>query len=185
MAGALAMVLTGCLTTPTLRAGASVDEAYQSIEWRTVFLIAAMLPVSIAMNRTGAAEYLGQLLVNGLAPWGPLALMAGLFTATTLLTQVMPGQVTAVVLAPIATPLKGVLGISAAQKFGMNPYALAMAVALGTSMAFLTPLGHPVNILVMGTGGYKFRDYFKVGAPMTALLFVVVLAFLPLFWPLS
>jgi len=133
--------------------------------------------VSIAMNRTGAAEYLGQLLVNGLAPWGPLALMAGLLAATTLLTQVMPGQVTAVVLAPIA--------ISAAQKFGMNPYALAMAVALGTSMAFLTPLGHPVNILVMGTGGYTFRDYLKVGAPMTALLFVVVLVLLPLFWPLS
>jgi len=167
MAGALAMVLTGCLT---------MDEAYQSIEWRAIFLIAGMLTVGIAMNRTGAAEYLGQLLVNLLAPWGPLALMAGLFAATTLLTQVMPGQVTAVVLAPIA--------ISAAQNLGMNPYALAMAVALGTSMAFLTPLGHPVNVLVMGTGGYKFGDYFKVGAPLTALLFVLVLALLPVFWPL-
>jgi len=104
MAGALAMVLTGCLTTPALRASASVDEAYQSIEWRAIFLIAGMLPVGIAMNRTGAAEYLGQLLVNLLAPWGPLALMAGLFAATTLLAQMMPGQVTAVVLAPIATP---------------------------------------------------------------------------------
>ena len=102
--------------------------------------------------------------------------MAGLFAATTLLTQVMPGQVTAVVLAPIA--------ISAAQKFGMNPYTLAMAVALGTSMAFLTPLGHPVNVLVMGTGGYKFGDYFKVGAPLTVLLFVLVLVLLPVFWPL-
>ncbi len=132
MAGALAMVLTGCLTTPALRAGASVDKAYQSIEWRAIFLIAGMLPVSIAMNRTGAAEYLGQLLVNLLAPWGSLALMAGLFAATALLTQVMPGQVTAIVLAPIATPLKGVLGISAAQKFEMSPYALATAVALGT-----------------------------------------------------
>jgi di/tricarboxylate transporter len=167
MAGALAMVLTGCLT---------MDEAYQSIEWRAIFLIAGMLTVGIAMNRTGAAEYLGQLLVNLLAPWGPLALMAGLFAATTLLTQVMPGQVTAVVLAPIA--------ISAAQKLGMSPYALAMAVALGTSMAFLTPLGHPVNVLVMGTGGYKFADYFKVGAPLAALLFVLVLVLLPVFWPL-
>jgi di/tricarboxylate transporter len=88
----------------------------------------------------------------------------------------MPGQVTAVVLAPIA--------ISTAQSFGMNPYALAMAVALGTSMAFLTPLGHPVNVLVMGSGGYKFGDYAKVGAPMMALLFVVVLVCLPIFWPL-
>jgi di/tricarboxylate transporter len=167
MVGAVAMVLTGCLT---------MDEAYQSIEWRAIFIIAGMLPVSIAMNRTGAAEYMGQLLVSGLAPWGPVVLMAGIFVATTLLTQVMPGQVTAVVLAPIA--------ISAAQKFGMNPYALAMAVALGTSMAFLTPLGHPVNILVMGTGGYKFSDYFKVGALLTLVLFVVVLVFLPIFWPL-
>jgi di/tricarboxylate transporter len=168
MAGALAMVLAGCLT---------MDEAYQSIEWRAIFLIAGMLPVSIAMNRTGAAEYLGQLLVGALAPWGPLALMAGMFALTTLLTQVMPGQVIAVVLAPIA--------ISAAQKFGVNPYALAMAVALGTSMAFLTPLGHPVNILVMGTGGYKFGDYFRVGAPLTVLLFVIVLVLLPVFWPLK
>ena len=168
MAGALGMVLAGCLT---------MDEAYQSIEWRAVFMIAGMLPVSIAMNKTGAAGYLGQLLVGALAPLGPLALMAGIFAVTALLTQVMPGQVTAVVLAPIA--------ISAAQSFGMNPYALAMAVALGTSMAFLTPLGHPVNVLVMGSGGYKFGDYAKVGAPMTALLFVVVLVCLPIFWPLK
>jgi di/tricarboxylate transporter len=168
MAGALAMVLAGCLT---------MDEAYQSIEWRAIFLIAGMLSVSIAMNRTGAAEYIGQWAVGLLAPWGPLALMMGIFTATALLTQVMPGQVTAVVLAPIA--------ISAAQKFGMNPHALAMAAALGTSMAFLTPLGHPVNVLVMGIGGYKFGDYFKVGAPMAALLFVIVLVLLPVFWPLK
>jgi di/tricarboxylate transporter len=168
MAGALAMVLTGCVT---------MDEAYQSIEWRAIFLIAGMLPVSIAMNRTGTAEYIGQLLVSGLAPWGSLALMGGLFLLTTLLTQFMSGQVTAVVLAPIA--------ISAAQKFGLNPYALAMAVALGTSMAFLTPLGHPVNILVMGPGGYKFSDYFKVGALLTLVLFAVVLVFLPIFWPLK
>ncbi len=167
MAGALAMVLTGCLT---------MDEAYQSIEWRAIFLIAGMLPVSIAMDRTGAAAYIGQVLVGALAPWGPLALMAGIFVLATLLTQLMPGQVTALVLAPIA--------ISAASKFGMNPYSLAMAVALGTSMAFLTPLGHPVNILVMGTGGYKFGDYFRVGAPLSVLLFVIVLLLLPIFWPL-
>jgi di/tricarboxylate transporter len=167
MTGALAMVLAGCLT---------MDEAYQSIEWRAIFIIAGMLPVSIAMNRTGAAEYVGHWLVGTLAPSGPLALMAGIFVVTTLLTQVMPGQVTAVVLAPIA--------ISAARQLGMSPYPLAMAVALGTSMAFLTPLGHPVNILVMGTGGYKFSDYFKVGAPLTVLLFAVVLVFLPLFWAL-
>ncbi len=167
MMGALAMVLAGCLT---------MDEAYQAIEWRAIFMIAGMLPVSIAMNKTGAAEYLGQLLVGALVPLGPLALMVGILVATTLLTQVMPGQVTAVVLAPIA--------ISAAQKFGLNPYALAMTVALGTSMAFLTPLGHPVNVLVMGSGGYKFGDYAQVGALMTALLFIVVLVCLPLFWPL-
>jgi di/tricarboxylate transporter len=168
MAGALGMVLAGCLT---------MDEAYQSIEWRAVFMIAGMLPVSIAMNKSGAAEYLGQLLVGTLAPLGPLALVAGIFVVTALLTQVMPGQVTAVVIAPIA--------ISAAQGFGMNPYAMAMSVALGTSMAFLTPLGHPANVLVMGSGGYRFGDYAKVGAPMMALLFVVVLVCLPIFWRLK
>lgn len=168
IAGALGMILTGCLT---------MDEAYTSIEWRAIFMIAGMLPVSIAMNKTGAAAWIGSQLVEWLLPWGGAAVMAGLLFVTVALSQLMPGQVTAVVIAPIA--------ISAALKYGLNPYAMAMTVAMGTSMAFLTPLGHPVNILVMGSGGYKFKDYFRVGFPLTILLFIIVVLVLPVFWPLK
>jgi di/tricarboxylate transporter len=93
------------------------------------------------------------------------------------MTQIMPGAAVAAILAPIA--------IQTAQQAGLNPRSLAMAVALATSMAFMTPLGHPVNILVMGLGGYRFRDFLRVGLPLTALLFGVVMILLPVFWPLA
>jgi di/tricarboxylate transporter len=158
MLGALAMVLTQCLT---------MDEAYRAIEWRAVFVVAGMLPVSIAMTRTGAADAIGQGLVNTLAGFGPMALAAGLLAVTMLLTQVMGGQVTGVVLAPIA--------ISAAQLTGANPRTLAMIVALGCSLTFLTITAHPVNVFVMGAGGYKPSDYPRVGLGLTAVVFTVIL----------
>lgn len=165
--GALGMVLTGCLT---------MDEAYRGVEWRVVFLLAGMLPAGIALTRSGAAVWIGQLLVAALAGRGPLALAGGMLLLATLLAQVMSGQVTAVVLAPIA--------IAAAERVGADPRAIAMAAALGCSMSFLTPTGHPVNVFVMGPGGYRFRDFLRVGLPLTLLLFATVLAVLPLFWPL-
>lgn len=165
--GALGMVLTGCLT---------MDEAYRSVEWRAIFLIAGMLPAGIALTRSGATEWLGQVFVTALAGWGPLALDGGVLLLATLLTQVMSGQATAVVVAPIA--------IAAAQQVGANPRTIAMAAALGCSMSFLSPTGHPVNVFVMGPGGYRFRDFLRVGLPLTLLLFVTVLLVLPLFWPL-
>ncbi|MBU0494458.1 MAG: SLC13 family permease [Chloroflexi bacterium] len=168
MLGALGMVIAGCLT---------MDEAYRAIEWRAIFLIAGMLPAGIALSRSGAADWLGHLLVTTLAGWGPLALAGGLFLLATLLTQVMSGQVAAVVLAPIA--------IAAARGLGTEPRAMAMATALGCSMAFLTPTGHPVNVFVMGPGGYRFRDFVRVGLPLTVLLFVTLLLVLPVFWPLQ
>ncbi len=103
-------------------------------------------------------------------------LLAGLFIFTTLLTQTMHGAAVATNVAPIA--------IQTARQTGLDPRSLAMAVALATSMAFLTPLGHPVNVLVMGPGGYRFSDYLKVGLPLTLLLFAVVMIFLPIVWPL-
>jgi len=168
MLGALAMVITGCLT---------MDEAYRAIEWRAIFLIAGMLPASIALTKSGATEWLGQLAVTTLAGWGPLALAGGMFLLATLLTQALSGQVTAVVVAPVA--------IAAAQQVGADPRAIAMATALGCSMAFLTPTSHPVNVFVMGPGGYRFRDFLRVGIPLTLLEFVTVLVTLPLFWPLQ
>jgi di/tricarboxylate transporter len=167
LGGALVMVLLGVI---------SMDQAYQAIDWRSVFLIAGMLPMGIAMTKTGAASFLAEGTI-GLLGWaGPMALLGGLFILTVLLTQAINGAAVAAVVAPIA--------IQAAQQMGVDPRAMAMGIALATSMAFITPLGHPVNILVMGPGGYSFRDYLKVGLPLVAILFVVVMLLLPVFWPL-
>lgn len=168
LGGALLTVLVGILT---------MDQAYGAIEWRSVFLVAGMLPLGLAMMKSGAAGLLADKLVAVVGPAGPLAMLAGLFLLTTVLTQAMNGAAVATVMAPIA--------IHSAQQSGLDPRALAMGVALASSMAFLTPLGHPVNVLVMGPGGYRFRDYLKVGWPLTLLAFGVVLALLPVFWPLT
>jgi di/tricarboxylate transporter len=165
LAGALAMVLVGALT---------MDEAYKAIEWKAVFLIAGMLPAGLAMTKTGAAAFVGGLLVNVLGGLTPLILLAGLMVITVALTQVMSGQAAIVILAPIA--------ITAALQLHGNPRTFALGVALASSMAFLTPLGHPVNVLVMGAGGYKFSDYVRVGAILTVILIVLLLALLPVVW---
>lgn len=168
LAGAVLMVLSGCLT---------MDEVYQSIEWSAIFLIAGILPLGIAMTKTGAAAQLSAWLIGPLAPLGPLAVLAGLFALTAGLTQVMSGVATVVVMTPIA--------LSAAADLHANPHAFAMAVALAGSTAFLAPMGHPVNVLVMGPGGYSFRDYVRVGLPLTVLTFIVMLIVLPIAWPLG
>jgi di/tricarboxylate transporter len=168
LGGALAMVLIGVL---------NMDQVYQAIEWRTVFLVAGLLPLGIAMTKTGIANSLADSMVSVLGPAGPLALVAGLSLLALLLVQVINTAAVAAVVAPIA--------IQTAQHIGADPRAVAMGVALATSMTFLTPLGHPVNILVMGPGGYRFRDYFKVGMPLTVLLFGAMMLLLPVFWPLS
>ncbi len=165
MLGALAMVLAGCL---------SMDEAYRAIEWRAVFLIAGMLPVSIAMQRTGAADGLGRVIIASLSGFGPVAVGAGLLVLTMMLTQVMSGQVTAVVLAPIA--------ISTAQAIGSDPRAMAMFVALGCSLTFITPSAHPVNTFVMGAGGYAASDYPRVGAPLTLICIMLIIALVAFVW---
>lgn len=164
-AAACLMVLFGCLT---------MDEAYAAIEWKAVFLIAGMLPLGLAMSNTGAAALLGRWLVDALGGWGGLVVAGGLFLATTLLTQVISGQVTPVVLAPIA--------IAAAERLGVDPRGMAMAVALGCSMAFLTPISHSANMLVMGPGNYRFGDYARAGLPLTGVLLIVFLSTLALFW---
>jgi di/tricarboxylate transporter len=168
LGGALVMILTG---------GLSMDDAYQAIEWRSVFLVAGMLPLGTAMTKTGAADLITHGLLSVLGSAGPLALLAGLVALAILLTQAMNGAAVAAVVAPIA--------LQTAQRIGADPRAFAMGVALATSVAFLTPLGHPVNILVMGPGGYRFRDYFRVGLPLTLLIFALIVGLLPLIWPLG
>lgn len=168
LGGALAMVLSGIL---------SMEEAYKAIEWRTVFLVAGMLPLGIALTKSGAAALLAGGLVHTIGDLGPLALLAGLFVVTTLLVQAMNGPAVAAVMVPIA--------ITVAGEAGVDPRSLVMGVALATSMAFLTPLGHPVNLLVMGSGGYGFRDYWRMGWPLALLAFAVVMLLLPWVWPLG
>jgi di/tricarboxylate transporter len=163
LAGALAMVLIGAL---------SMDEAYQAIEWKSIFLIAAMLPVGLALTKTGVALQIGSVLVGGLGPIGPVAIVTGLVVMTMLLTQVMSGPAAVAILAPIA--------IQTAQAAMIDPRWFALAVAYGGSLAFMAPLGHPVNILVMGPGGYKFSDFVRVGAPLTLVLIAVIVALIAL-----
>jgi len=163
LAGALAMVLIGALT---------MDEAYQAIEWKSIFLIAGMLPVGLALTKTGVAVLIGQGLVDLVGGAGSLAVVAGLLIITTLLTQVMSGPAAVVILAPIA--------IQAAQSLNADPRLFVLAVAYGSSLAFMTPLGHPVNILVMGPGGYKFSDFWRVGFWLTVILIVTILALMAL-----
>ncbi|MDW7709417.1 MAG: SLC13 family permease [Deferrisomatales bacterium] len=167
LAGALCMILARVLPA---------DLAYQAIEWRVIFLMAGMLPISTAMVESGAAQLLAEGIVRGLGGAGPLAVAMGAFGLSALLVQTMSGVAVAAVVAPVA--------ILAADTLGLDPRAMGMAVVLGSSMAFVTPLGHPVNLLVMGPGGYRFRDFLKVGLPLTLLLFAVVAALLPVVWPL-
>jgi di/tricarboxylate transporter len=165
LAGIL-MVLTGCLT---------MDEAYQSIEWKAVFLVAGTLPLGIAMQETGTAEYLAGFLVDLLGGLHPLALLAGFYIMTNLLTQFMSNAASTMLVAPIA--------IGAAQQVGNEPYALLMTIAVAASAGFLTPVAHQSNVLVMSPGGYRFGDYFKSGLPLDLLTFVVTLVIVPLIWP--
>ena len=115
--------------------------------------------------------------LGSLAGFGSLAVVAGLFLITALSAQVMPTAAVAVLMAPI--------GLSTAASLGLSPYALMMVVAVGASCAFLSPVRHPVNLLVMGVGGYRFTDYARVGLPLLAIVFLVVLLLLPLVWPLA
>lgn len=167
VAGATAMVLSGCL---------SMEEAYRDIDWRAVFLIAGMLPLGQAMQNSGAAIFLAGTAVGTVGELGPMVVLASVFLLTVVCAQIMPTAAAAVLLAPIA--------FDTATHLGLSPQALLMAVAMGASASFMTPVGHPSNILVMGPGGYRFRDYFRIGLPLTLVVMMVVLIVLPILWPL-
>ncbi len=166
--GALLMVLTGCLT---------MDDAYRAIEWRAVFLIAGMLPMGIALQETGAALWLTDHIIDLVGEGSPLLVVAGLYVVTALAAQVMPTSAAAILMAPIA--------LNVAVDLGLSPEALLMAVALGASSSFMSPVAHAANILIMGPGGYRFSDYTKVGFPLILVCLAVVLLVLPVFWPLQ
>jgi len=166
--GAALMVLFGCL---------SMDEAYRQIEWKAVFLIAGLLPLGTALDQTGAARLIAEGVVSFVGPFGPRAVMLGIVALTFLATCFVPTAALVVLMAPIA--------LSTSANMGMAPNALLMAVAMAASASFMTPISHPANILVMGPGGYRFMDYFKVGGLLTIVVLIVIMFILPLFWPLT
>jgi di/tricarboxylate transporter len=165
--GAMLMILTGVL---------NMDEAYQSIEWKSVFLIAGMLPMGIAMQNTGTALFLAEKIVDVVGDWGTMAVVMGIFLMTALMTEVMSNAAATVLVTPIA--------IDAARSLGVNPQTFVMAVVIAAATSFLMPIGHQANVLVFGPGGYKFSDYTKVGVWLNIIIFIMVAIFLPLIWPL-
>ncbi len=164
--GSVLMVLTGCL---------SMDEAYESIDWRTVFLVAGMLPLGLAMEQTGTARYLADLLLGAVGNYGPMALLAGIYLLAALITQPMSNAAAMVLIVPIA--------VDTALSQNLNHLTFTMAAVIGAATSFLTPVGHKANVLVFGPGGYKFFDYTRVGALLTVALLIVSLIFIPLIWP--
>ena len=165
--GSVLMVLTGCLT---------MDEAYQSIEWRSVFLIAGMLPLGAVMETTGTAQFLADGIVRFAGPWGPMAVLAGIYILAGLITEPMSNAAATVLMVPIA--------IDIALELGANPQSFVLAVVIGASTSFLTPVGHQSNVLVFGPGSYRFADFMRVGWLLNVVLVVVALLVIPLFWPL-
>lgn len=167
LTGATLMVLTGCL---------NMEETYRYIEWRAIFLIACMLTMGVAMESSGAAQLLAEGMLSLVGEFGDIAILAGFFMMTSLGAQVMPSAVVMVLMAPIALNLAAEVNIS--------PYALIMLIAVAASTSFMSPVGHPVNVLMMGPGGYRFTDYTKVGVPLVIVTLLVTLLVLPLVWTL-
>ena len=132
-------------------------------------------PRSRRREKTGAASFLAEGMVALIGALGPLAVMAGLFLLAALASQVMPNPAVAVLLAPVA--------YNTATDLGVSPYPLMMSIAVSASAAFLSPVGHSANVLIMGPGGYRFSDYTKVGIPLTLVVLAVVLLAVPIFWP--
>jgi di/tricarboxylate transporter len=166
--GSALMVLSRCLT---------MEEAYRAIEWKAVFLIAGMFPLGTALDQSGAAKFLAEGVVAAVGPFGPTAVMLALLVLTFMATCVIPTAALVLLLAPII--------LNASQQMGITPYGFMMGMAMAASASFMTPISHPANILVMGPGGYRFKDYMKVGGLLTLLVLIIIMVVVPLFWPLS
>ena len=169
-----AVIIAGLLT---VFAGCfrNVEAAYKTINWESIVLIAAMMPMSTALEKTGVSALVSQTLVDSLGALGPTALLAGIYFTTSLMTMFISNTATAVLMAPIA--------LVAAQQVGVSPYAFLFAVTLGASMCFASPFSTPPNALVMKAGGYSFMDYVKVGLPLQIIIGIVMTFVLPLLFP--
>jgi len=160
-----ALILSGVLT---------VEQSYRSVDWTTVILVGAMMPLSAAMEQSGAAALMAEGLVALVGDAGPYALLAGLFILTAVLGQLISNTATALIVIPI--------GAAAALGMGVSPLPVLMSVAVAAAASFLTPIATPTNLMVMGPGGYVFSDYWKLGLPLMIWFFVVAVFLIPLIW---
>jgi di/tricarboxylate transporter len=166
---ALLTILTGCFRSP--------EEAFQTIRWETIILIGAMMPMALAFEKTGLSELISTNLVLGLKDFGPIALLAGIYVTTSLLTLFISNTAVTVLLAPISLQIAHTMDIS--------PYPFLMAVTIGASMCFATPFSTPPNALVMSAGKYVFKDYIKVGLPLQIIIGIIMIFVLPLLFPFN
>ncbi len=164
--GCVLLLLTKCI---------SIEETYQSIEWSVILLLAGVLTLGVALEKSGAALLLADLLISVVGQWGPVALLSALFFLTVLLTSVMSNAATAALLAPIA--------IVAADSMAVSPRPLLMAVTFAASLSFMTPVGYQTNTLIYGPGKYRFADFLRVGTPLNILFWILATFLIPMIWP--
>lgn len=164
--GSILMVLTGCIT---------LDEAYKSIEWKVIFLLAGALTLAVALEKTGTAHFISALIVSAVGKYGPVALISAFYLLTTLLTNVMSNNATAALITPIA--------IVTAQSLQVDPRGLIMAVVFAASSSFMTPVGYQTNAMILEAGQYRFSDFLKVGTPLNLIFWLVATMLIPILWP--
>jgi di/tricarboxylate transporter len=168
LAGVLVMTLTGCL---------KLEEGIQSVNWEVIMLLAGMIPLGLAMEKTGAAALLAESLIGWLGAWGPHAVLSGLLFVTMMLTAILNNQASAVLLAPMV--------IEMGHAMSVDPRAFLIAVTYGASLSFITPVGYQTNTMIYGPGRYRFSDFFRVGIGLNILLWVVGSLLIPLVWPFA
>jgi di/tricarboxylate transporter len=164
--GAVGMVLGRCI---------SVEEAYQAIDWKVVFLLGGIIPLGLALEQSGAAQWLAGSIVSPFAGCGPLMVLAALYLLTAILTELMSNNAAAVILAPIA------LSLAASMNVNSRPFLVAITFAASTS--FATPIGYQTNTMVYAPGGYQFTDYTRVGGPLNLIFWGLAVLLIPMIWP--
>jgi di/tricarboxylate transporter len=164
--GAVGMVLSRCLT---------VEEAYEAIDWRVIFLLGGIIPMGVALEQSGAALWLTQSILAPLAGSGPLVVLASLYLVTAIFTAVMSNNASAVILSPIA--------LSLAASMSVNPRPFLVAITFAASTSFATPIGYQTNTMIYAPGGYRFSDYTRVGGPLNLVFWALAVLLIPIMWP--